>query len=372
MLETVVRPLARARRVRRVIDLPSVVEQLGTSLRAELDFTREAENLDRMADVLARYPHLGVPACHHDLSTRRLLVMDEIPGVPLADVPPGPTREAAAKELLHAFYQQVIDDGFFHADPHPGNLMWADDTIWLLDLGMVGQLDEDVRQQLMLLLLAFAQGDAFMLAELALDLAGGGPADLDRAAYEQELGRLAADLQGQSLGEIQFAELLNQLTEICVRHGVPLPASMVLVGKAVGQVQLTVAEMAPEVDPLAEATRYFGRTMVRRLLGRFDPQEWLYRAEKLAYTAGRITEDLASNRHGPAPIQQLERSIAHAGRTVALGMTAGLAWIATTAADSTPARGTCAPAGHGDRDRVHGSARRRSLRPPEPTKEVAP
>jgi predicted unusual protein kinase regulating ubiquinone biosynthesis (AarF/ABC1/UbiB family) len=338
LLETVVRPFARSGKMRRVIDLPSVVEQLGSSLRAELDFTREAANLDRMAELLAPYAHLGVPACHHDLSSRRLLVMDEIPGVPLADVPPGPEREAAARELLQAFYQQVIDDGFFHADPHPGNLMWADDRIWLLDLGMVGQLDDDTRQQLMPLLLAFAQGDGFMLAELALDLAGGGPADLDRAGYEAELTRLAAEIQGQSLGEIHFTELLNQLTEISLRFGVPLPASLVLVGKAVGQVQLTVAEMAPEVDPLAEATRYFGRSMLRRLLRRFDPQEWLYRAEKLSYTAGRITEDLASNRHGPAPIQHLERSITSAGRTVALGLTAGLAWIATTAADSTPAR----------------------------------
>jgi predicted unusual protein kinase regulating ubiquinone biosynthesis (AarF/ABC1/UbiB family) len=145
-------------------------------------------------------------------------------------------------------------------------------------------------------------------------------------------------IQGQSLGELHFAELFNQLAEISLRFGVPLPASLVLVGKAVGQVQLTVTELAPDLDPLEEATRFFGRTMLRRLLRRFEPQEWLYRAEKLWYTTERITEDLASNRHGPAPIQHLERSIAHAGRTVALGLTAGLAWIATTAADSTPAR----------------------------------
>ena len=107
--------------------------------------------------------------------------------MPVADAPPGPERAAAARQLLQAFYQQVLEEGFFHADPHPGNLMWADGCIWLIDLGMVGRLDAEVRQQLMLLLLAFAQGDGAMLAELALDLAGGGPPDLDRDAYEAAL-----------------------------------------------------------------------------------------------------------------------------------------------------------------------------------------
>ena len=338
LLEAVVRPFAHAGRMRRVIDLPSVVEQLGESLRAELDFTREAENLDRMTETLAPFPHLAVPRCHHDLSSRRLLVMDEVDGVPLADAPSGPELEVAARELLQSFYQQVLEDGFFHADPHPGNLMWSDGSIWLLDLGMVGRLDDDARQQLLLLLLAFSQGDGFLLADLALELAGGGPPDLDRAEYEQALAGLAATIQGRSLGELHFAELFNQLAEISLRFGVPLPASMVLVGKAVGQVQLTVTELAPEVDPLEEATRFFGRSMVRRLIRRADPQQWLYRAEKMLYTVERVTEDLASNRHGPTPIQHLERSIGHAGRTVALGLTAGLAWIATTAADASPAR----------------------------------
>jgi predicted unusual protein kinase regulating ubiquinone biosynthesis (AarF/ABC1/UbiB family)/nucleotide-binding universal stress UspA family protein len=340
LLESVVRPFARVGRVGRVVDLPSVVEQLSASLRAELDFTLEAANLDEMAELLAPYEHLRVPACHHGLTSRRLLVMDEIVGgVPLAEAPEGPERQIAARELLHAFYQQVLDEGFFHADPHPGNLMWADDRIWLLDLGMVGRLDAEARRQLMLLLLAFAQGDGGMIADVALDLAGGGPAHLDRLGFEDALGELSGSMQGTSLSQLNFAELLNKLAEISLRYGVPLPSSLVMVGKAVGQVQLTVAEIAPEVDPLEEASRYFGRSMLRRAIRGFDPQEWFYRLEKLRYTAGRITEDLASNRHGPAPLHNLERTVAHAGRSVALGLTAGLSWIAAAAANDSAGGG---------------------------------
>jgi len=335
LLGRVTAPLARADRVRRVIDLPSVVDQLGSSLRSELDFRMEADNLDRMAASLERYDHLAVPRCHHNLSSSRLLVMDEVPGVPVADAPPGQARAAAARQLLQAFYQQVLEEGFFHADPHPGNLMWADDRIWLIDLGMVGRLDAETRQQLMLLLLAFAQGDGSMLAELALDLAGGGPPDLDRDAYEDALSELAGGLQGQALEEIQFAELLNRLTDLSLRFGVPLPASLVMVGKAVGQVQLTVAEIAPEIDPLAEAARFFGRSLLRRLVNRLDPQELLYQAEKLRYRAGRVAEDFTGGRHAPPATIAIERSLAHAGRTVALGLTVGLSWIAVASSERT-------------------------------------
>ena len=82
--------------------------------------------------------------------------MDEIVGGgPLREAPPGDERREAARQLLEAFYRQVLTEGFFHADPHPGNLLWADGQICLLDLGMVGMLEEEPRELLLLLLLAF-------------------------------------------------------------------------------------------------------------------------------------------------------------------------------------------------------------------------
>src|SRR6185312_10736350 len=143
-----------------LVDIPAVVDHLSSSLRRELDFREEAANLERMHQVLERFPRLGVPGVHEQLSSRRLLVMDEIQGVPLRDAPPGDERREAARQLLEAFYRQVLTEGFFHADPHPGNLLWADDRIYLLDLGMVGSLDDDTRGLLLLLLLAFWREDA--------------------------------------------------------------------------------------------------------------------------------------------------------------------------------------------------------------------
>src|SRR5262249_33698621 len=95
-----------------LIDIPAVVEHLSPSLRRELDFREEAAHIDRMREVIAPYPRLGVPVVRHELSSRRLLVMDEIKGGPLSNAPAGAARREAAAQLLEAFYRQVLTEGF--------------------------------------------------------------------------------------------------------------------------------------------------------------------------------------------------------------------------------------------------------------------
>src|SRR5207249_3162823 len=127
------------------------------SLRRELDFRQEAGNLRRMKEVLAPFARVDVPAVYESYSTRRLLVMEEVRGARVSEAPEGPEREEAARQLLESFFAQVLIEGFFHADPHPGNMKWSDGKIYLLDLGMVGEVEPSVRELVMLLLLAFAQ-----------------------------------------------------------------------------------------------------------------------------------------------------------------------------------------------------------------------
>lgn len=345
LLDAVVRPVSRSGRIRRIIDLPSLVEQVSDSLRAELDFGEEARNIERMGEIVSTSSRVAVPACHRELSTKGLLVIDEIvDGVPLSEAPEGSERTEATRELLQTYYRQVLDEGFFHADPHPGNMLWAQDTIWLLDLGMVGRLDAPTRRQLMLVLLAFAQGDVELLADVSLDLSGlDGDLELDMDAYREDLAEVLEGMRGRSLQEIQLVELFNRLTAISVRHGVPLPSSFVMVGKALAQVELTASELAPDLDPIAEAGRYFLRSLSHRIVGRLDPQQLIYEAERLRYRLGQVGEGLATaagNRPGRQlevrfTSQRLERKVAGAGRVVALGLGAGLTWVAATVASSS-------------------------------------
>src|SRR5918998_2099935 len=99
--------------------------------------------------------------------------MQEVQGVPVREAPHGPARTEAAHQLLESYYSQVMIEGFFHADPHPGNMKWWNDKIYLLDLGMVGEVEPEVRELILLLLLAFAQQDGAFLSELVLMLAAG-------------------------------------------------------------------------------------------------------------------------------------------------------------------------------------------------------
>ncbi len=345
LLETIVGPAGRSRRLNRIIDLPSLADQMSRALRDELDFGEEARNIVRMDEIVEGYSRVAVPRCHREISTRRLLVMDEVVGgVPLLEAPEGPERIEAARQLMQAYYKQVLEEGFFHADPHPGNMLWADGRIWLLDLGMVGRLDAETRRQLFLVMLAFAQGDVDLLADVSLDLGEVTDATgVDVGGYREDVAAVLLDLRGRSLQEINLVELLNQLTAISVRHGVPLPPAFVMVGKALAQVDGAVSELAPELDPIEEARRFFLRSITRRLANRLDPQQIIYEAERLRYRANQISEGLATI-VGSRPGRQLEvkftsarleQKVVRAGRAVALGLGAGLTWVAATQASTS-------------------------------------
>ena len=243
----------------------AVFEHLSTSLHRELDFRQEAGNIERMRGVIEDYDRLAVPDVYDDLSSSRLLVMEEIQGVAIAQAPEGNARKEAARQLLESYYKQILVDGFFHADPHPGNLMWWNDRIYFLDFGMVGEVDPEMREQLMLLLMAFWQEDVGFLTDVTLMLSGAiDRNDLDVDAFRGEIGRADGDVPHGVAAEIQLGPVLQEMTEISLRHGVPLPASLTLTGKALAQMQLATAALDPELDPFDVAGAFLMRSVFKR------------------------------------------------------------------------------------------------------------
>lgn len=345
LLEQAGRALHRSQRVRRVVDLPAALGTLGASLTAELDFRLEAANLDRMADVLEAFPLLAVPRCHHELSTARLLVMDEVPGVPISEVPDDADGTEAARQLLQSFFAQILEHGFFHADPHPGNLLWDNGTIWMIDLGMVGVLDDEARGRLVLLMLALARRETATIVELTVPSGSSvDPAALH--AYTAGLDELLGDVQGRSMAELDMAEVLDRMTRLSATHGVALPTELMMVGKALGQTQMTVAALAPDVDPVQEASRFVIRSLSSRVVRRFDPQQIAFEVERFHLRLRQLSDTVGAL-SGSRPGQSLElgfrsasveRSIQRAGRTIGLGLSAGLAWIAAGSAESAGRR----------------------------------
>jgi ubiquinone biosynthesis protein len=324
--------------LRQVIDMPAVFEHLSVSLQRELDFRGESANIDRMRTILEPYPRLDVPGVYGDISTERLLVMEEIRGVPIREAPPGEERTEAARQLLESYYAQILTVGFFHADPHPGNLMWWNDRIYFLDFGMVGEIGPEIRENLMLLLMAFWQEDVAFLTDVTLMLAGGSDrADIDVAGFQDELGALMARYRNVSLQEIQLGPILQEITEISIRHEVPLPAALALTGKAMAQMQLATAELDPDLDPFEVAGSFLMRGVLGRVRERMDPKKLFYEGQKLRVRLTRIAEAferLAGARPGPKlqvnfAAERLEDTIRRAGRRLAMGIIAGAALLGT-------------------------------------------
>ncbi len=340
LLEVFAEKVGKRPGLKAVIDMEAVFEHLSDSLHRELDFRQEAANMERMREVLEPFQRLEVPRLFADLSSSRLLVMRDVAGGPISSTPEGPIRSDVAKQLLESFYKQVMVDGFFHADPHPGNLMWQpqEDRLYFLDLGMVGQVSPEMREQMMLLLMAFWQEDVGFLTDVALMLSGSMErTDLDVEAFSAEIGLLMAKYRGASLKDIQLGPVLQEMTEISLRHGVPLPASMTLTAKALAQMQLAAAQLDPEIDPFDVAGRFLMRNVFKSMGGKLDAKALFYQAQRFKVRALKVVEAV-ERLIGARPGQKLEvnfraasleQTVRRAGRRLALGVVAAASLLGT-------------------------------------------
>jgi ubiquinone biosynthesis protein len=338
LLEVFAEKVGKRPGLNQVIDMQAVFKHLSTSLHRELDFRQEAENIERMRGVLKGYDRLAVPGVHRDLSTSRLLVMEEIQGGPIAQVPQGPERTQAARQLLESFYKQVLVEGFFHADPHPGNLKWWKDRVYFLDFGMVGTIGADFREHMMLLLMALWREDAGFLTDVTLMMTDATDrSDLDVSRLQAEIGDVMAKYRTAALAEMQIGPILQEMSEIALRHKLPLPASLTLSAKALAQVQLATADLDPELDPFEVAGRFLMRSTLKSVGSALDPKTIAYQSQKIKVRASRYfeaVERLIGARPGEKlqvniRASTLETTIRRAGRQLALGLTAGAAGLAT-------------------------------------------
>jgi predicted unusual protein kinase regulating ubiquinone biosynthesis (AarF/ABC1/UbiB family)/nucleotide-binding universal stress UspA family protein len=323
-----------------VIDMQAVFEHLSESLHRELDFRQEARNMERMREVIAPYDRLAVPLLYSDYSTSRLLVMHDVGGGPISLAPEGPVRSQTARQLLESFYKQIMVDGFFHADPHPGNLMWQpeEEILYFLDLGMAGEVGPEMREQMMLLLMAFWQEDVDFLADVSLMLAGAiDRTDMDVDAFSAEIGSLMAKYRTSSLSDIQLGPALQEMTEISLRHGVPLPASLTLTAKALAQMQLAATQLDPDVDPFEVAGRFLMRNVLTGIGAKLDPKMLFYQSQRFRVRAMRVIEAV-ERLIGARPGQKLEvnfrastleQTMRRAGRRLAMALVAAASLLGT-------------------------------------------
>lgn len=213
-------------------DLQGWVDEFAFTLRNELDYTREGRNADRIRQNFAEDQSLHVPTIYWDYSTNRVLTMEEVSGIKISDLDAldaaGIDRRELAERCGRIAVEQALDHGFYHADPHPGNFfVMPDGAIALLDYGMVGQLDDRLRQSIVRLALAFTAEDPDRMIDELLAL-GAAPGPIDRRALRRDLDHLLQRYHGRTLGEVTAAQIFTDTNELSRRHHLQLPGDLTL------------------------------------------------------------------------------------------------------------------------------------------------
>ena len=244
-------------------DVVTLVGEFTDAVNAELDFTSEGQAGERVRADRGGDEGIHIPAVHLDLCTRRLLVLEEVSGVPVSDqaaldASPVP-REVLADRLLQCFLAQILEDGVFHADPHPGNILLAEDgTLNLLDFGSTGILDPATLEALGGLLLASSLNDPELLQRSVLEISPP-PPGTDLAALEADLGRFMVVHMNSGTGfDVQ---MLKAMIEVLQRNHLAVPVSLTLLSRALITLDGTLRTMAPGFA-FAEQAQSLAGTMV--------------------------------------------------------------------------------------------------------------
>jgi ubiquinone biosynthesis protein len=240
----------------------ALVRQFAKSLRRELDLRTECRNAERIAANLATNEGIVVPAIYWQWSTPRLNVqayVDGIPGRDLAAVDEyGLDRRVLARRGANAVMQMVLADGFFHADPHPGNVFYLPgNRIAFIDFGMVGRLSRERRNQLTDLLYSLAQRDPERAADLLVDWAG--KAEVDMPALCMDIDCFIDEFHGIALEQIEVGRLLGDLTALMREHGLMLPPDLALLFKAAISLEGLGRLLDPDFDMVSEARPFLER-----------------------------------------------------------------------------------------------------------------
>ena len=244
------------------LNVVELARGFAAALREELDFRVEAQNVAAVAAALEERggdPLVHVPAVHEPLSSRRVLVLERLRGVPFSVAETtirarGLDRHGLAVRLLHALLDQIMRDGVFHADPHPGNVLLLDDgRLGLLDFGSVGRLDPIVRGALARLLVAVERRDPAGLCDALLDLAGQ-PDDVDERRLVRDLGRFVA--RHLSPGTRPGAAMYVDLFAAVAAAGLTVPPEAAAVFRTLATLEGTLMQLDPGFDIVAESRTF--------------------------------------------------------------------------------------------------------------------
>lgn len=264
----------------------AMVRQLTPVLRRELDFGREKQNLQLFSVLLRDTPGITIPTPIESLCTRQVLVMTRIPGEDLSrcnvcEKFTPEVRHQMAKTITEVYMQMLFTHGLFHADPHPGNLIAADDgAIGILDFGMVGRIDTRLREQIEEMLIAVSMSDSARMTQL-IRRAGEVPMKLDEAALSIDVSEYISTYSRQGLGQFDLTGALNDLGDVLQRHGIKLPSQSAMLMKMLISLESTLAALNADFDAIEVMATFLRRASLRR----HSPRRRLHQVRRMMLEA---------------------------------------------------------------------------------------
>ena len=286
-------------------DIVAIAEEFTSALEAELDFTTEAEYTDELRRNLVKSAwfnpqQLVIPKVYWNLTTPKLLVLQWLDGTPLLKAKllthisdANQQRQDITTLLFRAFFQQIYIDGFFHADPHPGNIFYLKDgRVAILDCGMIGRLDPRTQQLLIEMLLAIVEFDAQRCSQLTLELAQARQS-VSLKSLENDYERLLRKYYSLSLSEINFSEVFYEILKVARQNKIRLPGNLGLYAKTLANLEGVARGFYPQINLFDQIKPLMADLFRRQLLGT-SPMETLLRTtldvKSLSLRSPRLVE----------------------------------------------------------------------------------
>jgi ubiquinone biosynthesis protein len=246
-----------------------ILAELKGSILQELDYQREASNLSLLAANLKEFPHIHVPMPVLDYSSRSVLTMDYVSGSKITALSPiallDVKGDLLAEELFKAYLKQVLIDGFFHADPHPGNIFLTDDgRVALLDLGMTGRVSSQMQENLLRLLVAISEGNGDEAVKIVLRISEMAD-EFDEAGFRNKATEFVAEQRDQTLHQHDVGKALLEVARTAARTGLYVPTELTLLGKTLLQLEVVGRILSPNFNPNASVRRNVAEIMTIRL-----------------------------------------------------------------------------------------------------------
>jgi ubiquinone biosynthesis protein len=251
------------------VQFSAMLDEFRRSMVRELDYLQEAQHLAIFRRNLQQFELIAVPDAVEDYTTSRVLTMDYISGRKITDLSPLARMEmngdALGEQLFKAYLKQILVDGIFHADPHPGNVFLTyDGKLALIDVGMVGRIAPVMQENLLRLLLAVSEGKGEAAANVAVEM-GTITSLFDRETYTREVSQLVAQHQSTTLAEFDTGRVVLEITRSAAQNGLRLPPELTLLGKTLLNLDLVAGILAPDFDPNDAVRRHASDLMRQRL-----------------------------------------------------------------------------------------------------------